>query len=392
MKSSLYGLAAVALLLQGCHIYQPMISQQVPAKDIDDLDWRECISDPVGSTALRRACLKLRDIESARSQHQILIGASGNALIPAASYVTYRVARDASSATTTGWALGGLAGYATVGFLAPDGRVEAYTRGSEAMSCALGVYAIAAASVPRAILQRGEYEKQLKKAEVDLKKAGDKADPDDLEQIKWIKSAVYSASSTTLLDAQLDKFVYRTVEDLNKLLRGTLPTLADLTSDIAALSNIVAPAAQGDARIADNADELKPLRDAANALISAESTQRASADFTPCSMSMGALTAQGIYKPFALGPGNSMDNRTVPLSKDSQLAVPIIGGLAPFGFNVAGSHAASRPEVQITMQGVVLLTVTVKGQDSAAEQTHTISIFDSAGASRSLKVVVPKGS
>jgi hypothetical protein len=151
MKACHYALLAVALLpLQGCHVYQPMISQRVKAKAIDKLDVRECTSDPIGSTAVKRTCLKLKDIERARSQNQILTAVSGNALIPAASYVAYRVARDASSATTTGWALGGLAGYATVGFLAQDGRVEAYTRGSQALSCALGVYGVAAASVPRA--------------------------------------------------------------------------------------------------------------------------------------------------------------------------------------------------------------------------------------------------
>jgi hypothetical protein len=394
---SLLTVAAAFLSLQGCSIYSPMISQRVDPKELDKLDLRECTSEPVDSMALRRACLKLRDIERARMTHQGLISATGNVLIPAATYTTYRVARDLSSAATTGWALTGLAGYATVGYLAPDGRVEAYTRGAQAISCGLGIYGVATASAPRAVFERATYEAALEKAKSDIraqedtaKKAGGSIDLSEEKQtIRNIESAVRAASTTALLDAQLERFVNSTVDELNKLLRGTLPTLANLSSDVANLSNVVTQLSAADVRSAD----LEPLRVAANALIKAEAErQRATADFSSCNLSTAALTAQGLYKPMALGPGNTMDGKTVTLEKDKALVVPIIGGMTPLGFNVTGPHEASRPDVQLTMQGTVLLTVTMKAQDTAADQTHTVAIYDSAGASRTIKVVVPKAS
>lgn len=393
VRSTIVG--GLASLLVGCHVYQPLIGHAVDRKALAKLEPQTCVSGEA-TLALQRACVKRSEIEYARATHQILGAAVANTLIPTAGYVAYRTARDKSAAATSAIAAVGLAGYATVGALAPDGRIEAYTRASKALSCAIETYRTAYVSGLRTSLARLAYAQAVNASAdaIRVARAVPGVPPTELDTIRaaeveltHIKSIVNDGSATSLLDAQLEQFVSTTIEDLNGLLRGTLPTLNALSSDVAMLGGAIkAVRLQSGGR----SYELDEVYARAAQLLDMESAQRLTADFSPCQMSTAALVAQGLYKTLALGPGNSQQGQTINLTAAQVVTIPIVGGAVPWSVVVSGDPAAYRPSAEITMQGVALLTVRISSQDAAEVHTYRVTVFDNVGSSRWADFVVPQ--
>jgi hypothetical protein len=387
-------IALVAAGMAGCHVYNPMISHRTP-KLATPYDVTQCVGLEIASTALVRACRLRDEMEKARSQQIWVHSITVDTLIPAAGYVAYRAARQQSGAATSAIAAGGLAAYMTIGALSPEGRVEAYSRGTQALSCALGKYRIAVVTTPINAAARLAFELKWEEASSSIAKKlkVNKGDTELLSAARLldaIRAQVDTQSPTSTVDAQLDSFAARTIEDLNGLLRGTLPSLANLGASIATLSNSPIPI-PGETTLKYLNDEstYSDLVGAANAVIN-DPSKRASVDFSDCLMATSALVSAGLYKPMTLGPGNSVDGQTVELAKGGSQSFLIAGGQSPYGFVISGNPADKRPTASITMQGNALLEVEVKDSDPAAEHTFNIEVFDSVGSRRSVTIKVPK--
>lgn len=422
-------MAATVTMVAGCRVYQPMIPHDISEDRLAEYHVNTCISLEMASPAVKRACITRDNIQSARSQQIWPHGIAVTALIPTAGLVGYRAARQRAGAANVAVAATGIAGYETLGALAPDNRVEAYSRGTAALTCALGDYRTAVAGVRLAVAQHVEFDQKLKEVTDEtkaLRSAADKendaakkaaayraANAADMRALA-IQTEVESQVATGLADAQLDKFVGQTIEDLNGLLRGTLPTLASLGDSIAALEKVQgtqpaqssslywvhAPTAiiglmeQGSKPGADLGTSLADLQKAAEDLIQAEAANRVSLDLSHCLMATTALAAAGLYKPMQLGGGNAFNGTTVSIPKGTSQRIPVVGGQQPYSTHVSGTDASmdmsKAPDVTITMQGAVLLEITVKDNVKDIDQFYLIEVFDSLGTRRSLTVKVPK--
>jgi hypothetical protein len=111
-------------------------------------------------------------------------------------------------------------------------------------------------------------------------------------------------------------------------------------------------------------------------------------------MATTALAAAGLYKPMQLGGGNAFNGTTVSIPKGTSQRIPVVGGQQPYSTHVSGTDASmdmsKAPDVTITMQGAVLLEITVKDNVKDIDQFYLIEVFDSLGTRRSLTVKVPK--
>ncbi len=408
-------IVALVLSLSGCSIYQPMVGHTITKKAIEKYDVKTCISQEFATTAVKRACLTRDEIESARSENVLAHNVAIGLLIPAAGLVTYRAARQKAGASTLAIAAGGIAAYETLGALAPDNRIDAYDRGIQALTCALGDYRIAVVSVPLAYTQRAAYENDLKSAMHQVETLNGNASIPNTKvvadranlAIAAIQTAVETQSATGLVDAQLDKFVGLTVDDLNGLLRGTLPSLNSIGESIAALETIkgAPPAAAdgapppllnstaiGTSNGASNLiASLTALQQSSQALIKAEAGNRASVDFTHCLMATTALEAAGLYKPMALGPANSTDNSTLDIPKGETQRIALVGGQQPYSTNVSGDTAKAPLPVKITMQGAILLEIGPTTSNTQADLKYVVEVYDALGTKRSVNIIVPKG-
>jgi len=398
--------------LTGCYIYQPMIPQTLNAKKLTDYDVSQCVSQSASTMALKRACLTREEIESARNTNIYAHSIAVETLIPAAGLVAYRAARQKSSASTIAISAGAIAGYETLGALAPDNRVEAYARGTKALTCAIGSYRTGVAAAKIAAVERAQFQQALDaftatKTAI-LKQSplpdGDKRAVAAADRVATaIETAVETQSTTGLVDAQLDKFVGQSIEDLNGLLRGTLPTLASLGDSISALQSAVTPPPppldtprdfNADSELAKKLKaNLADVRTNADALIKVEAGNQVSVDFGPCLMATTALAAVGLYKPMALGPGNSADKSTIQLVLGQSQRIALIGGVQPYSTNVSNTDPTGdltkAPTVTITMQGAVLVEITAKDNDTK-DLSFLVEIYDNQATKRSVTVKIPK--
>jgi hypothetical protein len=372
------------LPLTGCSLFAPEVLQSPPEKMLAAARAADGCFSSLETPATIRACALQKEIEGRRKTHETVPGVVTSILIPAAGVVAYQSTAGHSSSSTGAIAATGLALYALTGALAPATRIEAYSRGSRALSCALGEYGLAIASANAEGQPRSDYEQALKAA----RKAAS-GDKDVLQEIADIERLVSAKTLTGLVDAQLSKFVSLTVEDLNGLLRGTLPTLAGLGQQVAALSN----ANGGDGVRSDtqafsiSSTATSNLVTKAEALIAAEAGTRPSVDLTPCLMSTAALSAQGLYTPMTLGPGNSMNGAAIDASQ-LPIDIAVTGGQMPYAPVVTGEPAIGRPKAEISMPGVALLKISPGGSPDK-EATYTIAVWDSIGSKRSLTVKFP---
>jgi hypothetical protein len=303
-------------------------------------------------------------------------------LIPAAGVVAYRTAAGKSSSATGAVAAGGLALYAWAGSTMPASRVEAYGRGSKALSCALGKYRVAEATSSVDYVARAEFGRLVKAFRKTFVNVADA-----MEYVDAIDAQVRQQSVTGLIDAQLDDFTSATVEEINILLEGTIPPLGNLADQISTLGNAFPKPKLADPAtfaVPDVSDAVSKINKAADALFKSDVGSRPSVDLSSCLISTAALVAQGLFKPLSLGEGNSDSGQTRDLTSQG-LTIAITGGQVPYSHVVGGDPVNGRPKVEISMQGVTVLNIT-KSAESKVEERYSITVFDALGSKRIVNV------
>lgn len=386
-------LVAPCLIATACVAPNSYVSHGSSKKMRDHASDFGCVTNPYSRTETR-ACQLVAHLEVRRGNKEFQAEALSTSLLAIGAHVGYQATRKDPSRAIGGVAAVGVFAYAWAAKSKWEQKRIAYSRGVSAISCSRAAYdkAFSSDSKRRDLMRKVIDERNKITASMPAK--------DILDQVDKIDATLVTWSGYDSLETQYYEFLTNSINSINTLIEGTIPSMEEIAKKAAELSNVQptkpltsmagnqVAAAVGSLVVRIELTEY--VKAAQELLDYLQSNSAKPADFSKCEVVTAEIGGQS-YLPLQLGAGNADNGRSFVLrAGQPPKEIPLIDGRAPFSVSVETQHADAPPKAEIVMQGGILLRISPPATAPSSEMEVKITVSDALNAVRHVSVTVPQ--
>jgi hypothetical protein len=391
---------AFGLAGTGCSLVQPHVSLDAMERRTQEEGNLSIDIDSSGALTYAKYTRESFDLR----RRTILRTEAGTlmALVPMAGYVGYNAARGHAGTELGRISAFGFTGLTLSQMLVQHGRIQVFTEASTKITCAIGVYRLAASQAGAYDVEIAELRAELTAIRSELTSAQLTDAEEHYRQaldasITDVAGALRNRTATEVLDAMLVNAVDGIVSAADRELDATTPSIATVLPHLAPfrLAGAKPDVAASDVGVEAAADASKPAIIASLehrlALVSARveklpTLQEITPDFTACKYTSTNAAYAAPQAPFALGPGDSDHKSTKVVKAGTAATITITGGQPKYSCSVPGAAAAEITITEVASSPVGIFEIATT--DKTPRATYTVLVIDAQGLTKQMSIQV----